>query len=81
MTQTPLQEAIEIATGELYQTEGNLHQRSYNEGIRDVLKRLESLLPKEREFVRKTFEAGVNYMFEETGPNLQDYLNQLYPKS
>lgn len=84
MTQSPLQEAIEkleslketIKTS-LISKDQMAWALSANES---AIQHLRLMLPKEREFVRKTFEAGVNYMFEETGPNLQDYLNQLYPE-
>lgn len=81
--QTPIQEAI----GQVKKCMAPGYENEWNMAYGVVVRILESLLPKEREFVRDNFRTGYNLSQHKQGligmeqPTLTEYLNQLYPKS
>lgn len=89
MTQSPLREALEI-----FRSRKELSSVSpYSLGMADAIAVLESLLPKEKEFVGKVWNAGATSAFDNKrvhgtcewdkeghAANFIDFINQLYPE-
>lgn len=83
MTQTPLQEAIQNFKSQI---KGNNSINDQNLHI--IVSYLESLLPKEKLFVEKVFQAGADWATEVLNsyarrpkePDVNQFLNHLYPE-
>lgn len=83
MDKTPLQQAIENFKSHI----GNLGSES-DLALEVCVHYLESILPKEKEFVEKAFQAGADwatevldsYVRRPKEPDVNQFINQLYPK-
>lgn len=82
MTQTPLQEAIANFRQEIKEMQKEVSATIEGKAIiAATVTYLQSLLPKEKELVRRCFDAGYNRRYEpEHYPSKEKFINQLYPE-
>lgn len=79
MTHTPIQEAIAYWTQRKKEIiEGDSGLNTQYDTL--FIQYLESLLPKEKEFAEKCFDAGIDFSEGVDHPNKTVFINQLYPK-
>jgi len=86
---TPIQQAIEALTDLYARGEAIGYSNTELSRIRSCITKVESLLPKEKEFVGKVWDDAaerISNIFTKTFPesaiaDKQQFINQLYPQS
>lgn len=70
---TPIQQAIAFMDENWSESEIDS-----DDWLRLIYSRLQSLLPKEREFAEKCFDGGIDFSEGTEQPNKQQYIDSLY---